>query len=171
MSKSKPRQNGGLVKILTFGRVDNFSRSHARSLLQGITSGSPLSYFTLFSLRSYKPLYLFWITGYHKFWWRWSHLFTVPECQRNTHLLQRKKITEHSLFSSTYSYISSSINCFSNSWCISRGMWIKNIFIHLYHQSKSIYGDQGLRNNSLKLRYDFSCFCAKKRNTRQWVFR
>ena len=99
---------------------------------------------------------------------------TVPERQRNTHLLQRntnKKITEHSLFSSTYSYISSSINCFSNSWCISRGMWIKNIFIHLYHQSKSIYGDQGLRNNSLKLRYDFLCFCAKKRNTRQWVFR
>ena len=95
---------------------------------------------------------------------------TVPERQRNTHLLQRntnKKITEHSLFSSIYSYISSSINCFLNSWCISRGMWIKNIFIHLYHQSKSIYGDQGLRNNSLKLRYDFSCFCAKKRNTRQ----
>ena len=103
-----------------------------------------------------------------------SDMITVPERQRNTHLLQRntnKKITEHSLFSSTYSYISSSINCFSNSWCILRGMWIKNIFIHLYHQSKSIYGDQGLRNNSLKLRYDFLCFCAKKRNTRQWVFR
>ena len=45
------------------------------------------------------------------------------------------------------------------------------LYIHLYHQSKSIYDDQGLRNNSLKLRYDFSCFCAKKRNTRQRVFR
>ena len=98
-------------------------------------------------------------------------IYTVPERQRNTPLLQRntnKNKTEHSLFSSTYSHISSSINCFSNSWCISRGMWIKNIFIHLYHQSKSIYDDQGLRNNSLKLRYDLSCFWALQRYTKKY---
>ena len=103
-------------------------------------------------------------------WYDAISWYTVPEPQRNTPLLQRntnKNKTEHSLFSSTYSYISSSKNRLSNSWCISRKMWIKYIFIHIYHQSKSIYDDRGLRNNSLKLRYDFSCFCAKKRNTRQ----